>query len=158
MDIKERNELHIAYLQTEFSIDFPDQRIWISPLSENPEFQSHLLKRGVKNWALITPFNPGSRFLSDGENQSRLKKFEEEELLKGMKLSRNSDYLPSISKPREPGITGEAGFWIANIFPWEAIRMGRRWEQNAILIGRSDGRAELLWCDHESQVYLSKGD
>jgi hypothetical protein len=155
VNIRERNELHIAYLKTEYSIELPEGRIWISPLSANEELRSLLLRRSVNNWALITPYNPASQILSDRENEDRLDNFEIEALTESRR-SKGVDYFDSVSKPEEVGLTGECGFWIANIFPWEAIRLGYKWGQNAILIGRADGLAKLQWCNHESQIFFDE--
>ena len=155
MNIQQKNELNIAYLQTRYSIDLPENKIWISPLANNSDLSSFLAGKKVKYWALVTPFNPGSTFLTHNENELRLNRFEQEDLLQ-LKESRNIEYYPSISRPTDPELEGEVGFFVANIFPWEAVRLGHKWGQNAILVGKSDGFAELQWCYHESQFYNSE--
>jgi hypothetical protein len=154
--MKQWNELHIAYLQTEYSIDFPAGRIWISHLSNNRELEQFLSRLKVSNWALITPHNPASRFLSESENEALLRDFEKELLNNGR--IKDVDYFGSVSKPKDSEIMGEIGFWIANVYPWEAIRIGHRWGQNAILTGCEDGLAEVQWCSHESQIYFEESD
>ena len=72
MNIQQKNELNIAYLQTRYSIDLPENKIWISPLANNSDLSSFLAGKKVKYWALVTPFNPGSTFLTHNENELRL--------------------------------------------------------------------------------------
>lgn len=154
MNARLKNQLTLAYLNTLFPVDFPGQRIVISPLSDNEELRAHCKAHRIRHWALITPMNPGSRTLPDEENSERLREFKK--MLEGFRCHE------SVSVPADgtPELVGapmpEIGFFIENLFPWEAVKLGFKWGQNAILVGTDEGPAELVWTEHESGTYFSR--
>ena len=154
MNPLQRNQLTVAYLQTAYSLVLPDRTVWINPLDENSELRKFLTTHQISRWAVITPWNPRSLPLSAEENQVRLVRFEEEELKKTLGLTAGKDYWLSHSQPAQEPDLSETGFFISGLYTWEAVRIGHRWEQNAIVWGGADAEAEIIWCDHESQIAL----
>ena len=166
MNIKQKNELTIAYLNTQYSVDFPDRQFWVSPVSENLFFKDKLNQEKINFWAIITPFNPGSEILTAAENKVRTEKFIKEGLHDKQTGQKKWDYHGSISKPGKDSknpisstpvdAEAERGFFIINIFPWEAVKLGHEFGQNAIIVGKNDGFAELVWTYHSSQISLNE--
>jgi len=154
----QKNNLHIAYLKTEFSIEAKDGTLWVSPLRETQGLKEFLSRNGIMNWAIITPENPRSEVLSPEENQKRIAEFIKTGLHDEKTGERKWDSLDSISRPApEYAADPERGFFIMNIFPWEAVRLGHQFGQNAIVIGKGADQISIVWCDHESQVAWDGG-
>ena len=155
MRIETKNQLTIAYLNTIYGVKTDRGTFHISPLRDNIELKNHCAHHQIKNWALITPMNPRSETLPPAENQARLEAFEKELKDARLRYWESESVLPegTVAIVGEP--MPEKGFLIAHVYPWEAVKLGFRYGQNAILVGTDDGLAELVWTDHESTVYFS---
>lgn len=90
-------------------------------------------------WALITAANPYSKPLSELENQQRQQK-----LIKYLQELPWS-WLDALGKDRTGVWTPEPSLLILGIDRFEAIAVGRKFEQNAIVYGALNQRAELQW-------------
>lgn len=90
-------------------------------------------------FAIITAHNPGSRRLSDEENARRHRELER--LLRG----RGYDLAPSVNRSPE-GDWVEEGLAVLGIGLEEALDIGRRFGQNAIVYGQGE-RVALAWCE-----------
>jgi hypothetical protein len=91
------------------------------------------------SWALITAFNPYSQLLSELENQQRHHQLIEH--LKQLQLP----WLEAVGKDPQGIWTPEPSLLILGIERFEAIAIGQRFEQNAIVYGELNQSAELLW-------------
>lgn len=150
----QRNQLTIAYLSTRYGVVTDKGSFQISPLSDNPELRKYCAAEGIKTWALITPMNPGSMTLTPALNAKRVLRLANELKESGFAVCNSESELPE-GTPAVVGVPeSERGFFIKNIYPWEAVKIGHNYGQNAIFIGKEDGQAELVWTDHESQVYF----
>ena len=103
------------------------------------ELENLLSKTKTSTWAYITAFNPFSKELSKKENLKRnlnLKK----ELYEYFVLEGAGQ---AISKEWPP----EPSFLILGISFAEAVRLMKKYEQNAILFGRIGDVVGLVWND-----------
>ncbi|PSB11125.1 hypothetical protein C7B62_06760 [Pleurocapsa sp. CCALA 161] len=90
-------------------------------------------------WALITAANPYSKPLSELENQQRQQKLIE--YLQELPWS----WLDAVGKDRTGVWTPEPSLLILGIDRFEAIAIGQKFEQNALVYGELNQPAELQW-------------
>ncbi len=103
---------------------------------------SHIASRSLTErptWALITAANPYSKPLSELENQQRQQKLIE--YLQELPWS----WLDAVGKDRSGVWTPEPSLLILGIDRFEAIAVGRKFEQNALVYGELNQPAELQW-------------
>jgi hypothetical protein len=105
-------------------------------LSEQPT--GEVLFAGQR-FAILTAYNPGSQPLSQEENQRRHRQLESEIQRLGLA------YTPSLSTSPE-GTWAEEGFAVFAIGLEEALALGRKFEQQAVVWGEG-GRVFLAWCE-----------
>ena len=95
-----------------------------------------LRSKGSESWAYITAYNPFSELLSDEENEKRNKELES-------KLTKFE-----IFSGRGVGTDGtwsdEESFLVLGISRNDAMELGKKFEQNAILFGTIDDVPELI--------------
>lgn len=127
-----------AYLRTSYAIALsPDPPVRIG--EANPLFEAWLDKQSVASYAFITAWNPRSVLLDPEENERR------------------NDLLEEDLKPlcRFVGLGfgfGDNGHWTGEesciafgIAAEEVIRLGRKYDQNAIVWWEKGGLPELWW-------------
>ncbi|WP_040778800.1 DUF3293 domain-containing protein [Calidithermus timidus] len=104
-------------------------------LSEEP---TGVILFGGRAFAIITAHNPGSQPLPAEENARRHRELE--------RLLREGGYglTPSVNRSPE-GDWLEEGFAVLGIGLEEALAVGRRFGQNAIVYGEGE-RVALAWC------------
>ena len=109
----------------------------------NPLLQELLLSNHVASWAFITAYNPYSVMQDAGVN-SLLNTQLEDYLLgkryvffKGMGVGDDDSWEP------------EASFMVLDIRKEDAIKLGRQFKQNAIVVGVIGNSAELIDCLNE---------
>jgi hypothetical protein len=105
-------------------------------LSEKP---AGLVPFGGRSFAVVTAHNPGSRPLSERENARRHRRLER--LLR----ARGHDLAASVNRSPDGGWR-EEGFVVYGIALEEALDIGRRFGQKAIVYGEG-GRVALAWCE-----------
>lgn len=123
-----------AYLETNYIVDTLSLPIRITEY--NCELNELLRNNKSKTWAYITAYNPFSEKLTDDVNISRNKELKS--LLSNYKLYRGRGC--GIDGKWEP----EESFLILGISKKDAIAIGIKFEQNAIVFGRIDGVPELI--------------
>jgi hypothetical protein len=92
-----------------------------------------------KPYSIITAHNPYSQKLSKEENEQRHEQLEE--ILQERKL----EHSPSTGESPD-GSWIEEGFIIFDISLEDALAIGKRFEQHAIVYGQGN-RAALAWCE-----------
>jgi len=132
-----QKELIEAYKATEYRVFSPSITIRIGKVSD--ELDNLLKENNEEDWAFITSWNPFGRDCSLEENNrfydsllediSKLKYFEGE----GQGI--DSTWAP------------EKSILIIGISKSESIRIGNKYNQNAILIGKKGNAAELILLD-----------
>jgi hypothetical protein len=123
-----------AFLGTQFRVfDLP---IVIKIDKKSPALDELLRKHQVNEWAYITAWNPFAKVLSDEENDRR--QLELKELLK--------DFIcfEGEGVGTDPAWKPERSLLVLGIPKNEAMQIGKKFEQYAIVYGRIDEAAELI--------------
>jgi hypothetical protein len=130
--------LDAAYRATSYVVDGPDGAFALRVGETSPPLDDLLRRHGARSWAFVTACNPGSIPLSADENRGRA-----EELTR------------VVSEGGYPFRTGRGigeGDWlpeesllVLEIALEDAAALGRRFGQNAILVGEAGAPARLVW-------------
>ena len=129
-------ELLQAYQQTTYRVIDPEFDIHIGEL--HPKLDRFWRKSGYKTWAFITAWNPKSQELSTSENRARNRS-----MISQLKSHNLSSY-KALGIPDEGDWTPEKSFFVPDISRQQAIELGEKFSQNAIVFGEFGKRAELL--------------
>lgn len=124
-----------AYLRTVYSL--PDFDVTVG--RNHCAFEKWLGEQGVKTFAFITASNPASRILSGSENTQKNKDLEADL----QKVSRI--VLPARHIALAGNWPPEESFWAGSISDENAILLGRKYGQNAIVRWKKGGVPELWW-------------
>jgi hypothetical protein len=127
-------ELLEAYKATCYEIINPKIQIYID--IENEVLFNFLKENYISSWCFITAWNPYSKELSNDENIHLNNRLEKE--LKDYK----------IYAAQGQGTTGdwppESSFFVVDISEGDAMALGKKYKQNAIVYGNNDGKAKLI--------------
>lgn len=134
-----KHELEAAYCATTFAAELPDGEIGIRIGQRHPRLDALFKEQSAGTWAYITACNPGSVNLPAEENDKR-----NAELVRYLELKGYRFFLGE-GRPDKPGWDPETSVLVIGIEHEAAVRLGRDWGQNAIVIGRYEGGAELVW-------------
>ncbi len=126
------------YKATTFRVEGPEGIVDIRVGEVHPRIDALLLPHGVTEWAYITAWNPGSRPMSEDQNA-----LAHDELIKVLR-ERGFTFYEGDGIPDQAGWAPERSVWIAGISRREAVEIGRRFGQNAIVVGSLGGIAELV--------------
>lgn len=96
-----------------------------------------LANRGLEHYAYVTAVNPGSVPLSAQDNARRMRALADD--LAGFVTLRGSAVADDGAWEPEPSLL------VLGISPGDAMDVGRRHGQNAVLVGRRGGAPELVW-------------
>ncbi len=133
------NSLIEAYKNTKYIVFKPTLIIEIGKL--NQEIDDIMINHNSNSWAFITAYNPFSRILTNDEN--RLRHDELKELTKdymtfeGHGVGENPTWEPELS------------LLIIGISKDDASKIGKEFEQNAIVYGEVNNSPELLILNEE---------
>jgi hypothetical protein len=134
-------ELKEAYRKTSYVAEGPEgERIVLRIGRGSDALDAVLAARNLDKWAFVTACNPRSALLPDDENERRCAELRREleaagrEVWPGEGVGDSGDWKP------------EPSFLILGIERIRAVELGRRWEQNAIVLGRHGEPAELVDC------------
>jgi hypothetical protein len=123
-----------AYKNTKYKVFNPNLIIEIGVM--NNDLNDLLAKNNATEWAFITAFNPYSKALTEIENKDRhlqLQEFTKSFLIyEGHGVGTDSSWEPELS------------LLVIGISKAEAILIGKKFEQNAIVYGKIDSTPELL--------------
>ena len=128
------NELINAYKETDFIVY--DPAIVIKVSQANSLLDELLLKNQATVWAYITAWNPYSELTDKNLNEER-----NDQLHKDI---RPYKFFEGEGVGRDPSWEPEKSFLILGISREEAIRFGKKYRQNAIVVGNIYEAAELL--------------
>lgn len=129
-----------AYLRTRYEVWAP--RFTIRTGELHPGLDAWL---EGKNWAFITAWNPCSQPLPEEENRRRQRMLED--ALREGKWR----YFPGAGVPEDNSWQAEESFLIAGISLEDALELGKRFEQHAILWGLPGQVAQILFTDELSR-------
>ena len=102
----------------------------------NDSLNELVIQHNATEWAYITAYNPYSRILTDIENQSRHLELKE--------LTRSYLTYEGHGVGTDAAWEPELSLLILGINKEEAIVLGKRFEQNAIVYGKINNVPELL--------------
>jgi len=129
----ERNRLQKAYLNTTYRVYEPAIAIRID--KENHGLAATLSQIGHTNWAYLTAWNPFSKQLTPEENETRNQQLLDD--LKPFRVFNGEGIGDDSSWPPE------RSFLVAGIHREVAIYLGKKYKQNAIVVGQG-AKAELV--------------
>ena len=109
----------------------------------NPLLQELLLSNHVASWAFITAYNPYSVMQDAGVNT--LLNTQLEDYLSGKRYV----FFKGMGVGDDDSWELEASFMVLDIRKEDAIKLGRQFKQNAIVVGVIGTSAELIDCLNE---------
>ena len=136
----DRRALHDAFRATTYRATLADECVEIRIAGRTPVLDALLRARGASTWAFVTASNPHATRLSAAENEAR-----------HVELAR------ALAVAGFPGFEGESvaddGAWppersllVIGISELEAVRIARRFDQEAIVAGEVGQPARLVFC------------
>lgn len=135
-------ELFEAYKNTTYRVHSPLGEVDIKIGAMNPLLQQLLLNYNTADWAFITAWNPCSLQQKMEVNISSNNQLEDYLLanhyvfFKGLGLGDDGSWEP------------EASFMVLNILKEDAIKLGEKFKQNAIVVGVIGKMPELINCKY----------
>lgn len=130
-----------AYLDTNYWVDWTSETCTnIRIGSDQDLFIQALGDSNLNTFAIITAYNPGSRILSDEENQQH-----HAALHAWLKKSTGLIF-PSIHISADGKWPPEPGFLVAGISPTFALQTAHIFAQNAIVWWSKGNTVALWWC------------
>ncbi len=130
-----------AYEKTRFCVDDGPRRICFKAGSRSDKLEALLARRGATRWAFITASNPHSNPLPPAENARR-----HADLVQAV-ADLGLEALPGEGIGEDPGWTPEKSLLILGISRGKAERLGRRFDQLAIVVGRRGEPSQLVGTD-----------
>lgn len=109
----------------------------------NPLLQQLLLKNSSESWVFITAYNPYSVMQDAGVNT--ILNTQLEDYLSG----KGYLFFKGIGVGDDNSWEPEASFMVLNIRKEDAVKLGRQFKQNAIVVGVIGNSAELIDCLNE---------
>jgi len=140
-----------AYGATEFVIEGPRGDIMLRVGEHSRELDDLLASHGAEQCAFITAWNPGSRRLSAEENGER-----HHELVRTAE-ERQYPSLPGRGEARSRDWPLERSLLIIGIPEHEALQLGRRYGQLAIVFATLSKPVELVLCNSANVVDIPSG-
>ena len=129
-----------AYESTVFCATLDGTEIRIRPGEMHAPLDHALEARSVTTWAYVTAWNPGSRELSSRENDARHERLKEDIVRLGFEAFEGEGQLTHAAWVPERSLL------VLGVPASEAVAIGRRYGQNAIVFGQHRREARLLNC------------
>ena len=133
------NALDLAYRQTHYQVFSEEKTISVRVDNQNSMLDQLVRQHGHNRWALITAYNPYSQPLTALANQVRNKAL-------AKKLW--SIYWPifrAVGQDDAGQWPSEESFFVIGIGEEDAMALGQKYEQNAILVGEVNHSPQLIW-------------
>lgn len=135
-----------AYRQTTFEADTPVGRAEIRVGGRDDHLDRLLEYCSSSSWAFLTAWNPEGTFTNETENRRRQEALESELSDRGYRV------FPGKAVPDPPNWAPEQAVLAVGIDRDEALAVAREFDQDVVLRGERDGRAELLDCESGEPV------
>ncbi|MBL8421732.1 MAG: DUF3293 domain-containing protein [Dechloromonas sp.] len=132
-------ELESAYRATTYRVYLPGGQCDLWPAITSETLRCWLATAGVTRFAILTAHNPGSRLLDEKENSSRQSQLECDLLEAGFETYAGENVADSDAWPAEESC------FVPGLAIAEAMALGEKYGQNAIVCGGHDGVPELVW-------------
>ena len=136
--MKARERYHRVFERTTYTVWLDDGAHRIRVDAPNAFLKG--LPGSKRGWALITAHNPLPKVLSAEENQRR------NEALAALLDHKGYRYFPALGQAND---WREESFLIAGITLGDALHIARSFGQVAILWGRGDSPAQIVYTDEE---------
>lgn len=143
------DEQAIAYLATEYHVIAPSGRIVLHAFERSMPLQRLHESQGVTGSAFLTAFNPLSEPVDDERNH-RYQEGLVADVQQRWKFLPGEGVDPTGVWPAEPSIL------VLGIERDEALALGRKYRQNAIVVANQEGKTELLACEAEDQATITR--
>lgn len=127
-----------AYLRTVYKVAGPPGFSFYAGRKISETAENWLSAKGCSSWAFITAWNPFSQPLSVDENRGRNCRLATDLNRKGWQ-----NY-PGFGTGPDEHWPPEESFWVLNIPPGEAVRLGKKFDQNALVWWES-AQPACLW-------------
>ncbi|GAA5785080.1 DUF3293 domain-containing protein [Chitiniphilus shinanonensis] len=128
-----------AYRATRYVV--PSLALTLRVDAPHPDLDGELQRRGVAEWAFVSACNPYSAAqLCAHENLAR-----HQNLIDAVRAA-GWGCFEGAGEPAAGDWAAEPSLLILGIGRDEALALGCRFEQNAVVLGRLGGVAELAWC------------
>ncbi len=127
------------YLNTSYRVTGVTPAIDIRIGEARPEIDALLDKHGARSWAFITAWNPGSKKLDAAENQRCQAALEAEVKQVGYVFYRGAGV------PDEKDWDPEESLLVIGMNREQAVKLGMKYDQAAIVAGERDALAELIF-------------
>ena len=137
------SELFEAYKNTTYLVYSPIGEIDIRIGVMNPLLQQLLLNNSSESWVFITAYNPYSVMQDAGVNT--ILNTQLEDYLSGKRYL----FFKGIGVGDDNSWEPEASFMVLNIRKEDAVKLGRHFKQNAIVVGVIGNAPELIDCLNE---------
>ncbi|HUE86264.1 MAG TPA: DUF3293 domain-containing protein [Vicinamibacterales bacterium] len=138
--------LEAAYRQTTYRVEMDGARHAIRIGRAHRALDVALRAARATRWACITACNPQSVPLSAHENQRR------DAALKRALRARHVRWVPAEARGDKGDWPAEPGVLALGVSRSLAERIGHEFGQAAVVWGRVDGKAELVWCNRLRKV------
>lgn len=129
-----------AYRATSYEADLPSGRVRIRLGEPCPGVDRQLQIRSLDSWAFITAFNPASQLRSPNENCQR------HEQLQQLLDEFGHVAFSGAGVPDDPAWEPETSLLVLGIGRSEAVMLGRRFGQIAVVVGSLGSTPELVAC------------
>lgn len=134
-------DLLAAYRRTHYRVDTPQGTFAIHIDQPCPPLDALLARHGCREWAYITAYNPRSAPLSPDMNAARQAELLTEVQAQGW-IHYHGQGQPAAE---DAGWTAEDSLLIVGMDAANAARLGRRFGQNAVVVGQMGEAARLWW-------------
>lgn len=139
--MNERERLEQAYRSAQYLVELPQGELRLGIGRCDAEDAARIARECgcLERWALITPCNPRSKPLSLEKNISLYNKLRDE-------LERHSQaWLKAVHRDPEDQWPDEPAFFLIDPDMAWVLRLGRRYQQNAIVAAELGQAPRLLW-------------
>jgi len=134
-------ELLTAYKATAFRVSGAGGAFTLRHGHHSAEADRLLTQHGAAEWAYVTASNPGSVPMTDDENERRNRELRDHVDSLGL------TWLPGEGVPVAGDWPAEESVLVLGMPLTEALELGRRFGQVAVLAGRLGGRAAVERCE-----------
>jgi hypothetical protein len=137
-------DLQAAYLRTTYWVEARPQPIALRVGERSLALDRVLARQRSGRWVFITAWNPHSRPLTAWRNAAH-----HNQLLQALRRG-GYRWLSALGDGDDPCWPPEPSVLVLGMSERDAVRLARRFGQNAVVVGRRRGRATLVWCMSKS--------
>lgn len=133
------SELAARYRATTYQVFLPGAACALRIDEPNPALLAWMKEEGVRSFAILTAWNPGSQLLARDENLVR------QAALEVALLEAGHEPYAGENQPDENDAYIEESCFVPDIPLVDALALAAQYDQNAIVHGAADGIPRLAW-------------